>query len=175
MKRMLLVLAGFLLLVGASTAEGQATAREFEPKPEPGVGPADRDDAGVAGKIAAHYVALAGSEENALALVLALRNGERVTLVSDADGASVPVTTIFELPTGRMGWDNVNIALALARDSLVRAGITFPTAEELESALVGGDVTGMHGRTTLRGVLTMLSDGLEWRQIRQAQGPDKGT
>jgi hypothetical protein len=175
MRRMLLVLAGLLLLAGASTAEGQATAREFEAKAEPGVAPADRDDAGVAGKIAARYVALAGSEENALALVLALRNGERVTLVSDADGASVPVTTIFELPTGRMGWDNVNIALALAKDSLVRAGITLPTAEELQSALIGGDVTGVQGRTTLRGVLTMLADGLEWRQIRQAQAPGKGT
>ncbi len=174
MRRMLLVLAGFLLLAGASTAQGQATARELEPRAESGVAPADRDDAGVAGKIAARYAAVAGSEENALALVLALRNGERVTLVSDADGASVPVTTIFELPTGRMGWDNVNIALALAKDSLARSGISFPTAEELESALIGGDVTGPHGRTTLRGVLTMLADGLEWRQIQQAQAPGKG-
>lgn len=174
MRRILLVLAGSLLLAGASGAEGQATAREFEPKAGLDTASADRDDAGVAGKIAARYVALAGSEENALALVLALRNGERVTLVSDADGASVPVTTIFELPTGRMGWDNVNIALALAKDSLVRAGISFPTAEELESALIGGDVMGTHGRTTLRGVLTMLADGLEWREIRQAHAGGKG-
>ncbi len=174
MRRMLQVLAGSVLLAGATAAEGQATARDIEAKAELNAAPADRDETGVAGKIAARYVGLAGSEENALALVLALRNGERVTLVSDTDGASVPVTTIFELPTGRMGWDNVNIALALAKDSLVRAGISFPTAEELESALVGGDVTGAHGRTTLRGVLTMLADGLEWRQIRQAHAGGKG-
>ena len=86
--------------------------------------------------------------------------------------------------TGGLGWlthpyqtrsvPPVSLSHSSRLDSLVRAGISFPTAEELESALIGGDVTGMHGRTTLRGVLTMLADGLEWREIRQAHAGGKG-
>jgi len=106
-----------------------------------------------AARIAAHFTRLAGSEENAMALVNALRNGERVTLVTDAGDAKMPVTTTFELPTGPMGWDNVLITLALARDALARAGIGFPTAEELEAALLGGDVKTARGTIHLAGAL----------------------
>lgn len=106
-----------------------------------------------ASRIAAQFTRLAGSEENALALVNALHSGERVFLVSEAGGARMPVTTTFELPTGPMGWDDVMISLALARDSLVRAGITFPTVEELEAALLGGDVTTVRGTVHLTSAL----------------------
>ena len=114
---------------------------------------ADNGEERSAQRIAAHFTRLAGSEENALALVNALRNGERVTLVTDAGDAKVPVTTTFELPTGPMGWDNVLITLALARDSLACAGIGFPTAEELEAALLGGDVKTVRGTLHLAGAL----------------------
>lgn len=113
----------------------------------------DRGEDGNASRIAAHFTRLAGSEENALALVNALRNGQRVMLVWDAGGARMPVTTTFELPTGPMDWDNVMISLALARDSLARAGIAYPTAEELEAALLGGDVTTLRGTIRLKGSL----------------------
>lgn len=106
-----------------------------------------------AARIAASFVRLAGSEENALALVNALHSGDRVTLVSDAGGARTPLTTSFELPTGPMDWDNVMIALALARDSLTRAGVLHPTPEELEAALLGGDISTAKGRIRLGGAL----------------------
>ena len=113
----------------------------------------DRGEDGNASRIAAQFTRLAGSEDNAFALVNALRNGERVILVSEAGTAKIPITTTFELPGGPMGWDDVMISLALARDSLARAGITFPTAEELEAALLGGDVTTVRGSIHLTGVL----------------------
>lgn len=103
--------------------------------------------------IAAQFARLAGSEENALALVKALRSGERVTLVAEAGGAKMPVMTTFELPAGTMGWDNVVITLALARDALTRAGILYPTGEELEAALLGGDVSTTRGSVRLTGAL----------------------
>jgi hypothetical protein len=103
--------------------------------------------------IAAQFTRLAGSEENALALVKALRDGERVTLVAEAGGTKVPVMTTFELPGGKMSWDNVMISLALARDSLTRAGILYPTGEELEAALLGGDVATTRGSVRLTGAL----------------------
>jgi hypothetical protein len=140
---------------------------------QPAIARTATDDTGAAERIAARFVKLAGSEENALALVNALRSGDRVILVSGAEGARTPMTTTFELPTHPMGWDDVNLSLALARDSLVRVGIVYPTAEELEAALVGGDVAGVRGTTTLTGVLQMLKDGLEWRQIRQVHAGGK--
>ena len=120
---------------------------------QPSLAQSDRGEDRDASRIAAHFTRLAGSEENALALVNALHSGGRVYLVSEAGGAKMPVTTTFELPSGPMGWDDVMIALALARDSLARAGITFPTAEELEAALLGGDVTTVRGTIRLTGAL----------------------
>jgi hypothetical protein len=113
----------------------------------------DRGEDRDASRIAAQFTGLAGTEDNALALVNALHSGERVILVSEAGGARVPVTTTFELPTGPMGWDDVMISLALARDSLARAGINFPTAEELEAALLGGDVKTVRGTVRLTSAL----------------------
>jgi hypothetical protein len=113
----------------------------------------DRDDGRSASRIASQFTRLAGSDDNALALVNALRAGERVTLVSGAEGEKLPVTTTFELPTGPMDWDNVVISLALARDSLARAGIAQPSAEELEAALLGGDVRTARGTVRLTGAL----------------------
>jgi hypothetical protein len=86
--------------------------------------------------IAHRFSGLAGNEENAVALALSLRNGDRVTLVQDDGGSRVPVTTVFELPTRAMQWDDVRVCLALVEDSLVRQGIRRPTPEQLEEALV---------------------------------------
>lgn len=84
-------------------------------------------------------------------------------------------TTTFTPPTGKMGWGNVFISLALAQDTLTRAGITKPTAAQLQAALVGGDVTGADGKTvTLKGVLTMRAEGMGWGQIAQASGTKLG-
>ena len=109
-------------------------------------------EAEAAARIAKRFVALAGSEENAVALALSLRNGGMVMLVHDAGGSSMPQTTVFELPTRTMGWDDVRICLALVQDSLLRQGVREPGPEELEAAL-------MH-------VLDTLSDGVEWKDER---------
>jgi len=96
-----------------------------------------RDSEGEAAAAIAHrFSGLAGNEENAVALALSLRNGERVMLVQDDGGARVPVTTVFELPTRGMQWDDVRICLALVEDSLARQGVRRPTPEQLEEALV---------------------------------------
>jgi hypothetical protein len=102
-----------------------------------GVNAEARDVEGEAAAAIAHrFAGIAGNEENAVALALSLRNGDRVTLVQDAGGARVPVTTVFELPTRAMGWDDVRICLALVEDSLARQGVRNPTPEQLEEALV---------------------------------------
>jgi hypothetical protein len=103
-------------------------------------------------RIARRFVALAGGQENAIALALSLRNGGMVMLVHDNGGADVPKTTVFELPTRVMQWDDVRICLALVQDTLLREGVREPRPEQLEAAL-------LH-------VLDSLADGIEWKDDR---------
>ena len=133
----------------------------------------------VATKIASSFTNLAGSQDNALTLARALRDGSKVTLTTTTPGTGTDpgttTTTSFTPPTGKMGWGNVFNSLALAQDSLARLGITNPTNAQLQAALVGGDVTGADGKTTtLKGILTMRADGMGWGQIAQATGTKLG-
>ena len=148
----------------------------------------------VANRLAASFSTMAGSTENALALVNALRNGTPVTLVAapatttttttgtttgfttgTTAGTPVPVETTFTPPTKPMGWGNVAHALSLAQFSLAQAGITNPTNAQLQAALMGGDVTAADGSTvTLKGILQMRADGMGWGQIAKASGTTMG-
>ena len=170
MKPTMRILAVLILTAGASLAAAQSTA--------PG-------QSVVAGKIASNYGTLAGSPENALNLVNALRNGTEVTLttvVPPPAGSTEPpttTTTTFTPPTGHMGWGNVKHSLALAQDALAKAGVTNPTAQQLQTALVGGDVVitnadGTTTTTTLKGVLTMRASGMGWGNIAKAGGTTVG-
>ena len=140
----------------------------------------NRGQALVASKIASNFASLAGSEDNALALVKALRTGEAVKLTYAPTGtATTPTVVTLDPPTGNMGWGNVKIALALAQDQLARLGIANPTAEQLQAALNGGSVSvtnanGTTTTTTLRGVLQMRVDGMGWGEIAQAGGTKVG-
>ncbi|MDQ3027809.1 MAG: hypothetical protein M3R58_15070 [Pseudomonadota bacterium] len=146
---------------------------------------ANHGQALVAGKIASNFATLAGSPENALALTNALRNGTDVTLttvVPPPAGSTEPpttTTTTFTPPTGKMGWGNVKHSLALARDALARAGVTNPTAEQLQTALMGGDIVvtntdGAATTTPLRGILVMRAEGMGWGNIAKAGGTKLG-
>ena len=139
----------------------------------------------VSTKIASNFTTLAGGSDNALALVNALRNGTDVTLtttVPPPEGSTEPpttTTTTFTPPTGKMGWGEVKHALALAQDALAKAGLANPTAEQLQTALVGGDIVvtnadGTTTTTTLKGVLTMRSEGMGWGNIAKAGGTKLG-
>jgi hypothetical protein len=127
----------------------------------------------VTSKMSAQYSTFAGSQANADSLVNGLRNGRQVTLTStDAKGATT--STSFTPPTGKMGYGNVSISLAMAKQDLANAGITQPTPQQLQTALMGGTITtqspGGTTSTTFRGVLQMRSDGMGWGQIAQASG-----
>lgn len=140
---------------------------------------ANKGQTHVADKIAAFFTNLAGSKENSVALVTALRNGTAVNLTTTTPGTGTgtgtTTTTTFTPPTGKMGWGNVKISLGLAQDALLRAGITDPTAAQLQTALLGGTITKADGTTvTLKGVLQMRADGMGWGQIAQAGGTKVG-
>lgn len=141
MERTTRIVAGLLLItwMGIAAAQGGATS--------------DRD-AALASRLAAHFTRLAGSEENALALVNALRSGDMVRLVAATQGMEVPDTIAFETPPGGMELEDVRAVLLRAQDSLARAGIRNPSGSELQAALLGGDVVDAGGAVhTLTGVL----------------------
>jgi hypothetical protein len=142
----------------------------------------NKGQAQVAAKIASNFANLAGSQENSLSLVQALRTGSKVTLTTNATGSGTgtgtgtgtATTTSFTPPTGKMGWGNVFNSLALAQSQLRQLGITNPTNAQLQAALVGGDVTVDGKTTTMKGILTMRADGMGWGQIAHATGTKLG-
>ncbi len=195
MKRSMRVLYASLLIALSPFALAQTSGNVDTLATTLDATAANRGQAQVAGRIASSFANLAGSESNALALVNALRNGTNATLtyaVPPPTGTTPPATTppatppppttttvTYDPPTGKMGWGNVKIALALAQDTLARAGITRPTAEQLQAALNGGSVTvknpdGTTTTTTLKGVLQMRANGMGWGQIAHSSGTKLG-
>lgn len=190
MKRSMRVLCASLIVALSPVALAETSASDIDAVATTlDATAANRGQTLVAGKIASNFATLAGSDKNALALVIALRNGTDATLTytttPSTSGTTPPTTTpttttvTYDPPTGKMGWGNVKIALALAQASLASAGITKPTAAQLQAALNGGDVTvknadGTTTTTTLKGVLQMRAAGMGWGQIAQATGTKLG-
>ena len=139
----------------------------------------------VTNKIGKDFSLFLGSDANAV--VTGLRNGTPISLISTTTTPSptpggVPVTntttTVITPPTGHMGFGNVYISLALAKQQLSTLGITQPTPQQLQAALTGGTITQTTGTgvtatmttTNLQGILTMRSQNMGWGQIAQKLG-----
>jgi hypothetical protein len=95
-----------------------------------------------------------------------LRNGQWTTTTTDPT-TNTTTTNTEALPTGKMGFGNVKISLALAQESLRQQNITQPTSEQLHTALVGGQMVPGDSTTTTNGILQMRSEGMGWGQIAQ--------
>jgi len=129
-------------------------------------------------KISADFVEFAGSEENAEALVTGLRDGSEVTLTAE-DANGDPTESTFTPPTDHLGWGNVFISMALAEQKLESLGITDPTPEQIEAALVGGAIEvendqGVLETVELEGILQQRADGMGWGQIAKTNGFNLG-
>jgi hypothetical protein len=99
-------------------------------------------------------------------VVTDLRNGQWTTTTTDPT-TNTTTTTTEALPTGKMGFGNVKISLALAQESLRQQNIMQPTSEQLHTALVGGQMVPGDSTTTTNGILQMRSEGMGWGQIAQ--------
>jgi hypothetical protein len=95
-----------------------------------------------------------------------LRNGQWTTTTTDPKTGATTTTT-EPLPTGKMGFGNVKISLALAQESLRQQNILQPTSEQLHTALVGGQMVPGDPNTTTTGILQMRAEGMGWGQIAQ--------
>ena len=115
------------------------------------------------------YERWAGSEKNARELVSGLRNDERIDLSKNG------TTVSFTPATGKMGWGNVDHALALAKASLAEHGIRNPTPDQIKAALNGGTITASSGkRVQMTGVLQMRARGMGWGEIAHRLGVKHG-
>jgi hypothetical protein len=124
----------------------------------------------VLGNLATSFRTLAGSQENARILVEALREGRRVRLVGPSTPEQPAVVTAFDPPTGEMTWNDVKLALMLARDALMAAGVTRPVHAQLHAALMGGEVSPRGRRpVTFSGVLKMRAEGMNWGRVAAAR------
>ena len=103
---------------------------------------------------------------NSQQVVNDLRNGQWTTTTTDPT-TNTTTTTTEALPTGKMGFGNVKISLALAQESLRQQGITQPTSEQLHTALAGGQMVPGDATTNTNGILQMRADGMGWGQIAQ--------
>jgi len=103
---------------------------------------------------------------NSQQVVNDLRNGQWTTTTIDPQ-TNTTTTTTQPLPTGKMGYGNVKISLALAQQSLSQQGITQPTSQQLYTALAGGQMFLGNPTTTTTGILQMRADGMGWGQIAQ--------
>lgn len=124
----------------------------------------------VSGRTTADFSGFYG-QENSQALAEGLRSGNEVTLTTTATDGTTSTAT-FTPPTGSMGNGNVYISMALAQEQLTAAGITDPTAEQMETAMMGGTLTP--GGEPVQGVLEMRASGMGWGQIAQAYGTKLG-
>jgi hypothetical protein len=141
----------------------------------------NRGESHVVDKISSDFSSFLGSD--AKPVVSGLRNGTSITLVTTTPGSTptappVTSTTIITSPTGKMGFGNTYISLALAKQQLNQVGIMQPTPQQLQAALTGGTVTTGSGPTlathNLQGILTMRSQNMGWGQIAQKLGTKLG-
>jgi hypothetical protein len=124
--------------------------------------------------LSTQFTPLAGSDANARALVTGLRDGTVVTLNTTAADGTITATE-FQPATGKLGYGNAYISLALAGDSLAKAGVTDPTAPQLIAALNGGEITRADGTVvTLSGILALRAAGQGWGDIAQTLGVKLG-
>jgi hypothetical protein len=98
---------------------------------------------------------------NGASLQQGLRTGSEITLTGPSGERAA-----FTPPTGKMGNGEAERAITLANRDLASAGITNPTPQQTEAALMGGTVTNAQGeKTDMPGVLQLRSQGMGWGQI----------
>ena len=133
----------------------------------------------VTARFSQEFTGFAGSTANADSLVAGLRSGASITIgaAQVTGGASASVVT-FAPPVRHMGYGDVYIGLALARERLASLGVTRPTPDEIKAALVGGKITIRNEATartvTLAGVLTQRHAGMDWGNVAKSQGVTLG-
>lgn len=107
-------------------------------------------------RLTSQYSEWAGGKSNADALIAGLRNGSPITIVTNGSDRSVSIAGFT--PAASLSYGGVGTALSNAQRSLARIGITKPTADQIQAALIGGEIALSNGSTTMvRGSVSPLA------------------
>jgi len=132
MKRVLAVLSGISLAASLAVSANAIAAAAASSE---------------AARLASQYSSWAGGRANADSLVNGLRTGNSVTLVTRGPDNSKSMAGFTAQTT--LSEEEVAAALASAKRSLASMGIRQPTAEQMQVALIGGELALPNGRTKL--------------------------
>ena len=110
------------------------------------------------GSLAAQYAGWAGSPENARSLVTGLRSGSSIMIATREPGQRMSLAGFT--PTRAMSEDEVSSALASAKRSLAKLGIHKPSAEQIQAALIGGEVESRGEMVKVQGPVNVGSVAL---------------
>ena len=153
------------MVANVSTSE-TASATSAVPG-EASIGGDEDNDVFAASHLAGRFELFSGSRQNAQSLVTGLRQGSKIRL-SASDPNSSPANFMFTPPTTPMSYGEISRVLSLAQAQLANRGITSPTPEQLQIALMGGSFTSGEKTIGTTGVLQLRSQGMGWGQIAQA-------
>lgn len=152
--------------VAATGTTSTSTATASDTTTNPGI-------ASVTDRYAATFGTWAGSADNAESLLQGLHSGGTVTLLEPSSSTTETALT-FSSPAQPMSYRNAYISLALAQHELALQGITQPTAQQIQTAMLGGSLTVTNGTTTktvqMPGVLTLRAQGYGWGKIANTLG-----
>ena len=119
------------------------------------VGTADRS-------LSSRYSSWAGGKSNADALVNGLQSGKTVMLVTQNPNNTRSLAGFT--PPAPMSEAEVDSALSKARSTLSSMGIRQPSADQIQAALIGGEVELANGRTrVIQGSVTAAPDAVAQR------------
>ena len=96
-------------------------------------------------RLSSQYSAWAGGKSNADSIVNGLQNGSTVMIMTQ--GSDNTRSLAGFTPPAAMSAEDVEAALARARSTLASMGIKKPSADQIQAALIGGEVTLADGRT----------------------------
>ena len=112
-------------------------------------------------QISSDFVGIVGSEDQADALLVGLRNGTPVSLLAQ-DGRTVTIIPV----SGPLGWGNAYIALSLAQEEFEQFGIANPNVVQLAVVLDGGDLVVNGSPMHVEGILRLFaSTGNDWDRV----------
>jgi hypothetical protein len=98
-------------------------------------------------RLSSRYSDWAGGKANADALVAGLTHGTSIALVTRGPNRTVSLAGFTV--AGPMSYSEAESALAGARRRLDGLGIGRPSAEQIQAALIGGDITTPAGATVM--------------------------
>jgi hypothetical protein len=98
-------------------------------------------------RLSTQYSDWAGGKSNAEALITGLHGGSPITIVTPGPKNTVSIAGFT--PSSSLSYSGVGSALGNAQRSLSRLGINHPTAEQIQAALIGGEIVLPSGTTTL--------------------------